>query len=183
MALSLLRLGLSGFIGVSLMVSSLMLPAIGKVNVTTSQLVVSEKLAEPSDELRIRQLTEQWFAAWSPGHASVDWDAMEQLFAQEAGDLLVFDDAGGSVVVLDSWADYRATWEPFMEQFTAWHIEPEGDIQIKVDGGLATTVFTLTGGGVDQSGNTINFRQRGTHIWQRMGNQWVIVHEHLTTDS
>ena len=183
MARALSQLGLSGLMSVSLLMSSLVVPARGSAIVTAPNPIVSEKLAESPDELRIRQLTEQWFEVWSPGRAPVDWDALEQLFTQEPGELLVFDDAGGSVIVLDSWTDYRATWEPFMEQFTEWQIEPEGDIQIKVDGGLATTAFTLTGGGLDQLGNTINFRQRGTHIWQRIDNQWVIVHEHLTTDS
>ncbi|MEM8809682.1 MAG: nuclear transport factor 2 family protein [Cyanobacteria bacterium P01_G01_bin.38] len=131
----------------------------------------------------IRQLTARWFEAWSPGARPIDWDAMGALFSQTPGTLLIFDDAGGTVVVLESWADYRATWEPFMEQFPEWQIEPEGEIRVLLEGDLATTMFTLVGGGVDREGNTVEFRQRATHVWQRIDNQWVIVHEHLTTDS
>ena len=51
MALSLSQLGLSGFIGASLLVSSLVVLALGRINATVSNSVVSEKLAETSDEL------------------------------------------------------------------------------------------------------------------------------------
>lgn len=85
-------------------------------------------------------------------------------------------------MVLESWADYRTTWEPFMEQFSEWQVAPEGKVWVIVDGDLATTTFTLVGGGIDQEGNTVKFRQRGTHVWQRIDDRWVIIHEHLTTD-
>ena len=181
MSRSFLHLGLSGIVSLSLVLSDL-----PKVNVTMAEVVPpasAENQVPKSDEAQIRQLTTQWFAAWSPGRNPMDWDAMGQLFTQTPNELVVFDDAGGSVIVLNSWDDYRATWEPFMAQFSEWQIEPEGDIQVRVAGDLATTVFTLTGGGVDQAGNTTSFRQRGTHIWQRTGDRWAIVHEHLTTDS
>lgn len=179
---SFLRFGLSSLVSTGLVLSALTVPEMARA----AETLLSERtetLTQAADEARIRQLTDQWFAAWSPGRGSVDWDAMGELFVQAPDELLVFDDAGGNVVVLTSWADYRETWEPFMAQFTEWQIEPEGDIQVRVDGDLATTVFTLTGGGVDQEGNAVNFRQRATHIWQRIDGRWFIVHEHLTTDS
>ncbi|MEM9482655.1 MAG: nuclear transport factor 2 family protein [Cyanobacteria bacterium P01_F01_bin.116] len=179
MSRSFLYLGLSGLAGLSLVLSDL--PKADLAMAEVVQPVPTENQMIPSDEAQIRQLTSQWFATWSPGPNPMDWDAMGELFAQS--ELLVFDDAGGRVVVLTSWDDYRATWEPFMAQFSEWQIEPEGDIQVRVAGDLATTVFTLTGGGIDQEGNAISFRQRGTHIWQRTGDRWAIVHEHLTTDS
>ncbi|MEO1295987.1 MAG: nuclear transport factor 2 family protein [Cyanobacteria bacterium J06636_16] len=176
------RSGLLGFAGLGLILGVATVPVAVRAR-SIPDAVVAETSAQSSDEMQIRQLTEQWFAIWSPGREPMDWEAMGELFVQEPGELLVFDDAGGSVVVLNSWADYRATWEPFMEQFSDWRIEPEGEIRVMVDGDLATTVFTLTGGGLDQEGNTVSFRQRGTHIWQRIDDRWVIVHEHLTTDS
>ena len=36
--------------------------------------------------------------------------------------------------------------------------------------------------GMNQSRNVIQLRQRGTHIWQRIDDRWMIVHKHLTTD-
>lgn len=179
MSRSFLYLGLSSVVSLGLVLSDL--PNADVAMAEVIQPAPTENQLPQSDETQIRQLTAQWFAVWSPGRNPMDWNAMGELFAQS--ELLVFDDAGGRVVVLTSWDDYRTTWEPFMAQFSEWQIEPEGDIQIRVDGNLATTVFTLTGGGVDQEGNAISFRQRGTHIWQRTGERWEIVHEHLTTDS
>ncbi len=149
---------------------------------TASPQIAEVSSEEARSEAEIRRLSAQWFAAWSPGRGSVDWEVMGQLFAQGDGRLLVFDDAGGRVVVLESWEEYRATWEPFMEQFPEWQIEPEGEIDTIVSGDLATTAFTLAGGGRDRDGNTVKFRQRGTHVWQRTNGRWAIVREHLTTD-
>lgn len=174
--------GLSRFTSAGLALGILALPVSVQAETASLTSAAIEARNQTSNEARIRQLTEQWFAAWSPGREPMNWEAMGQLFAQEPGDLLVFDDAGGRVVVLSSWEDYRATWEPFMEAFSEWQIDPEGDIRVTVEGDLATTVFTLTGGGLDQAGNAVRFRQYGTHIWQRIGDRWVIVHEHLTTD-
>lgn len=143
----------------------------------------SATVSVTDEEAMIRQLTQQWFQLWSPGKEPMNWEAMSQLFTQDSGNLLVFDDAGGEVVVLESWEDYRNTWEPFMEKLTGWQVEPEGEVRVMVDGGLATTMFTLAGGSFDQQGNAVKFRQRGTHVWQQVDNRWVIVHEHLTTDS
>ncbi|MEO0378275.1 MAG: nuclear transport factor 2 family protein, partial [Cyanobacteria bacterium P01_A01_bin.17] len=123
--------------------------------------IPGQTAAAKDEETTIRQLTQQWFELWSPGKDPMDWEAMGQLFAQDPGELLVFDDAGGKVVVLQSWKDYRTTWEPFMEQFTDWQVKPEGEIRVIVEGDLATTMFTLAGGGIDQEGNAVEFRQRG----------------------
>ncbi|MDJ0705978.1 MAG: nuclear transport factor 2 family protein [Leptolyngbyaceae cyanobacterium MO_188.B28] len=184
MSRSFLRLEITGLVSLILaLVSLAMIPAIGSAEMAPPASAVSANQNQISDDAQIRQLTAQWFAAWSPGGGSMDWDSMGRLFVQEPNQLLVFDDAGDTVAVLNSWEDYRTTWEPFMGQLAEWRIEPEGEIRVMVEGDLATTVFTLTGGGVDQENNTIKFRQHGTHIWRRIEDRWAIVHEHLTTDS
>lgn len=178
---SFFRLCLPGLIALSLALGVLTLPESSRAEEPPAP-AISEAAVRAADEATIRQLTEQWFAAWSPGLGPVNWEAMAQLFVPGAGNLLVFDDAGGRVVVLDSWTDYRKTWEPFMAQFARWQIEPEGDIRVIVAGDLAVATFVLTGGGIDRAGNAIQFRQYGTHVWQRCGDRWAIVREHLTTD-
>ncbi|WP_407895763.1 hypothetical protein [Scytonema sp. NUACC26] len=34
------------------------------------------------------------------------------------------------MVILHSWDDYRRTWQPFMQEFAYWAIQPEGEIQV-----------------------------------------------------
>lgn len=133
---SFFRLCLPGLIALSLALGVLTLPESSRAEEPPAP-AISEAAVRAADEATIRQLTEQWFAAWSPGLGPVNWEAMAQLFVPGAGNLLVFDDAGGRVVVLDSWTDYRKTWEPFMAQFARWQIEPEGDIRVIVAGDLA----------------------------------------------
>lgn len=136
--------------------------------------------SQNSDEATIRQLTEEWFKGWSPGTDKFDIEKLRTLFAQNEGEILVFDNIGASVVILHSWDEYRRTWEPFMEHFSDWAIRPEGEIQVMVDSNLAVTTFTLVASGRYKDGREIAAKQHATHVWRKQTHQWVIVHEHLT---
>ena len=193
MSTSFLRLGFSGLVTLSLAFSGIVIHGMDQADRKLSRASFAQPLtqasdsqtleSQASDQSQILRLTEEWFSSWSPGKGAIDWDKMGRFFAQSPEQLLVFDDAGGSVIVLNSWDEYRNTWEPFMTKFTQLGIEPEGEIRVLVDGNLATTAFTLSGGGIDHEGNSVDFRQRGTHVWRRINGHWMIVHEHLTTDS
>lgn len=103
-----------------------------------------------------------------------------QVFATQPNQILVFDNVKGSVVVLRSLKEYIDTWVPFMQAFSYWEINPEGDIEITVDGNLAVSTFTWVSNGRFKDGNVARIRQHCTHVWRRISNQWRLVHEHLT---
>lgn len=152
-------------------------------------LIVHENASAPvpiaakNYEATIRQLTEQWIKGWSPGAEKFDTEKLRPLFAQGDGELLVFDDIGDRVAVLHSWDEYRQTWEPFMQEFAYWAIQPEGEIQVLVDGEIAVTTFIWVGKGRYKDGREITPRQHATHVWRKRAGRWVIVHEHLTVGS
>lgn len=135
---------------------------------------------QPNDEATIRNLTERWFAAWSPGAAEFTGEALRSLYAQGEGEILVFDDFGGSVVEITSFQDYLDTWVPVMADFATWTITPEDEIEVTVGERLAISSFTWIGTGRLNSGESVHMRQHGTLVWQRRGENWKIIHEHLT---
>lgn len=67
-----------------------------------------------------------------------------------------------------------------MQQFTRWEIAIENNLEISLDGDLATTTFSFAGGGRSKDGQDYKLRQYSTHIWKRMNKRWQLIHEHLT---
>lgn len=67
-----------------------------------------------------------------------------------------------------------------MADFAYWAIAPEGEIDVTAGRDLAVSTFTWVGTGRLESGEPVNMRQHGTLVWKRDGENWQIVHEHLT---
>jgi ketosteroid isomerase-like protein len=132
------------------------------------------------DRQQIEQLTQQWINLWSPKDQPFTGEGFEQVFATEENEILVFDNFDGSVVVLRSLQAYLDTWVPVMQQFSFWEIAIEDNLEILLDGDVATSTFSFTGGGWSKDGTEYKIRQYGTHIWKRIDRHWRLVHEHLT---
>lgn len=103
-----------------------------------------------------------------------------QVFATQPNQILVFDNVTGGVVVLRSLKQYIDTWVPFMQDFSYWEINPEGDIEITVDQDLAVSTFTWVSNGRFEDGKQARIRQHCTHVWRRISSEWRLIHEHLT---
>lgn len=131
-------------------------------------------------ETEIRQLTQQWIAGWSPGAEPLNPDELQPLYAQGENAILVYDDIGDEVAVIRSWNEYVRTWQPFMEQFAYWKIQPEGDIEVKATEDMAMSNFAWVGEGRYRDGREVTPKQYATLVWQKQNGNWVIVHEHLT---
>ncbi len=150
---------------------------------TQNNLTVRPKEANvrrTPDEATIHQLTEEWFEGWSPREAQFTGEQLRPLYAQGDGEILVFDNINGSVVVIRSFRDYLNTWVPMMQGFSYWAIEPEGNIAVTVSGDLAVSTFTGLGTASLHNGEQFQMRQYGTLIWRCRAGTWQIVHEHLT---
>lgn len=131
-------------------------------------------------ETEIRSRLDRWFAAWSPGSAPFDAEALRPLFAE--GPIHVVDDFGDRVVVIESFDGYAATWSPVMAGFTEWRIRPAARPVVQASGDLAAVTFAFLGSGRTLAGEAVRAAQHGTQVWRRQGGRWVIVHEHLTSD-
>jgi ketosteroid isomerase-like protein len=131
-----------------------------------------------SDRIQIEQLTQQWVNLWSPKDKPFTGVGFDRIFAKDK--ILVFDNFDNSVVVLHSLQEYLDTWVPVMQQFVDWEIAIEDNLEIAIDGDLAVTTFSFSGGGRSKDGQDYELRQHGTHMWKRIDRQWRLVHEHLT---
>lgn len=133
-----------------------------------------------SDEKTIQDLTQKWLSGWNIGDQAFDAEVFRPLFSE--GDIEVFDNVQGDVIVLRSVEGYIQTWKPFMEPLTHWSTKLE-DLNIRISGDLAVTTFKLVGTDTrGPDGEHIPFGQYGTHVWENQGEHgWRIVHEHLTS--
>ena len=142
-------------------------------------ILVSQQNSEV--EAAIEELTLDWIEAWSPGAEPFNASQLQPLYAQGDNAILVYDDIGEEVAVIRSWDEYARTWQPFMEQFAYWSIQPEDDIKVRATENMAVSNFVWVGEGRYQDGREITLKQYATLVWQRQDGNWVIVHEHLTT--
>ncbi len=132
------------------------------------------------DEIKIRELTEQWRSLWSPQDKPFTGKGFENIFAVGENEILVFDNFDNGVVVLHSLQEYLDTWIPVMQNFSYWEIQLEDNLTISIEGDLAVTTFSWVGGGKTKDGQEVKAKQYGTHTWKRLNSQWRLVHEHLT---
>lgn len=135
---------------------------------------------QTADKAKIRELTEQWRMIWSPKDKPFTGDSFKNIFATGENEILVFDNFDNSVVVLHSLQEYLDTWIPVMQNFSYWEIQLEDNLTISIDGDLAVTTFSWTGGGRTKDEKKVKARQYGTHTWKRFNDEWRLVHEHLT---
>lgn len=143
-------------------------------------MTTTTKTQQAIDKAKIRDLTEQWRAIWSPKDKTFTGKGFENIFATGNNEILVFDNFDNGVVVLHSLQEYLDTWIPVMENFSYWEIQLEDNFTISIDGDLAITTFSWVGGGKSKDGQEVKVRQYGTHTWKRLNDEWRLVHEHLT---
>ena len=151
-----------------------------QVNTQGDRVLLSQQNSEV--KAAIEQLTLDWIDGWSPGAKPFDTSALQPLYAQGENALLVYDDIGEEVAVIRSWDEYAQTWQPFMEQFAYWSIQPEGEIEITAASeDMVVSNFVYIGEARDRDGKKITPKQYATLVWQKQDGNWVIVHEHLTS--
>ena len=150
-----------------------------QANIQVSQILLSQQDSEV--ETTIEQLTLDWIDGWSPGAEPFDTSKLQPLYAQGENAILVYDDIGEEVAVIRSWDEYARRWQPFMEQFAYWSIQPEGEIEITAASeDMAVSNFAWVGEARYRDGREITPKQYATLVWQKQDGNWVIVHEHLT---
>ncbi len=129
----------------------------------------------------LEQQIDTWVAGWNIGEKPFNAEVFRDVFAAGPGEIAVFDNVEGDVVVLDSVDAYVETWTPFMAPMSVWSIKLE-DLNIRVHGDMAVKTFRIVGTDTrDQNGAPVPFGQYGTHVWTHSNETgWRIVHEHLT---
>ncbi|MGL5807230.1 YybH family protein [Chroococcidiopsis sp.] len=134
-----------------------------------------------NDEIEIKNLTQKWFDIWSQKEKPFTGKGLEEVFASKAGEMLVYDDFDGDVKIIRSVREYIDTWIPVMqEQFSYHEIQPEGEIDLKIDDSMALSTFIWVSKSKLKNGTDISIRQYATHVWKKIDGRWCLIHEHLT---
>lgn len=134
------------------------------------------------DRVEIQQKLERWRMLFSPGEQRFSFTGYENLYIN-TDELIVFDSyaPAGYNREIQGWDNYKALWERYIPiDFPNWKITRLNITRIEVQGDLAWSTLSFAGRGV-KDGKEYVGGQHGTHVWKRIGEEWRIVHEHLTT--
>lgn len=120
-----------------------------------------------------RSLPQKVWDAWS----TLDPSNAAKFYVKEPNH--VFYDL--SPVKYDGWAAYDAGVRKIFANTKSLTGKVNNDLRIHDHGGPFTwTAATIDLKMADKSGKETNTTARWTAIWEKMGNDWVIVHEHVS---
>lgn len=128
--------------------------------------------AQPGD---LVPLVTNYWQAWEKGP-----DAAAPLYAKDAE--LVFYDL--EPLKYTSWAQYQAGVGPnILAKFESLKFTVNDDVTSTLRGNVGWTTATVRGDGTLKGGSPVHVVIRHTAIWEKRGNTWVIVHEHVSVPS
>ena len=130
------------------------------------------------EEIRLR--IEEMFTAWSPGegtfsaeHISGFYDQTERYFA--------FDTLMPTTSIMKGWQSFADNWEMAITKLNNFQCELKEIIFLEVRAGVAWTGLRLAVSAVEiETGKRLDTTQQVTLIWERQGETWRVIHEHLS---
>ncbi len=129
--------------------------------------------AQGPDDLK--PLVQPYWQAWQAGPGQA-----EPLYAKDAD--LVFYDLEPVKYVGST--QYRTGVVPnILAKFASIAFTVNDDVKTTRRGNFAWTSATVKGDGMLKAGGPVHVTIRHTAIWERRGNEWQIVHEHVSVPS
>ena len=130
--------------------------------------------ARQAGDAEFRKLIAAYYADWS----KLSTEAPSKYYAKDA-DLIFFDIAP---MKYTSWKEYSAgVQKNFFDNATSATLTPNmNDLKITRRGNVAWTTLTFHLSVAQKSGGPMELDARHTAIWERRGNRWLIVHEHVS---
>jgi ketosteroid isomerase-like protein len=103
-----------------------------------------------------------------------DLAALDVIWAQDGG-VTVLHPPSKAVIV--GWAAVRKSWEGAFANFPEMFVEMK-DPHVRVAGNMALVTGTETFRGKRPNGDVVEFMAPTTNIYERRGDQWLLVHHH-----
>jgi len=127
-----------------------------------------------SEQSTFQKLIADYCAAWSSGNP----DNAARFYAKDSS-LVFYDVAPFSY---HGWKDYDqgVRKEFFNDNFESATLTPGKDLKVTRRGTIAWTTVSIHLSEKTKDGKGLETDLRYTGIWERRGNAWVIVHEHLS---
>lgn len=136
---------------------------------------VSAPRAAAAGAIDLKPQVIKYWQAWQKGP-----DAAAPLYAKDAD--LVFYDL--EPLKYTGWNEYKAGVGPnILVKFDNVAFTVNNDVKTTARGNIAWTSATVKGDGALTGGKPIHVVIRHTAIWEKLGNDWLIVHEHVSVPS
>lgn len=125
----------------------------------------------------LRRQLDRWRELYSYGDKPFSFDGFEDLYVNDDS-LTALDSFAPKDTYLRGWANYRALWEPLINQnFTGQVINRFDVLRVEVSGDMALTAH-LMWFDAKRDGKPFSTSQAFTHVWRKLDGEWRIVHEH-----
>lgn len=136
-------------------------------------------MKETLQEAVIRERVNDWIAAFSPGNKPFDFSVLDDLYWQDE-QLLAFDTLSPQTTCIQGWQTFEAIWKAFMAALAQWQIELLGDLRILVADKIAVSASIWHGAGTNAAGESVDITAHATQVWEKRGEEWRIIHEHIS---
>lgn len=148
------------------------IPALFAACVSAASMVGHVNAASVDD---LRPMETRYWQAWEKGP-----DAAAPLYAKDAD--LVFYDLEPLKYV--GWNAYKAGVVPnILSKFDRVRFTVNDDVRATVRGRISWTSATVDADGVLKGGSGVHVVIRHTAVWEKRGDTWLIVHEHVSVPS
>lgn len=135
-------------------------------------------------EEEVRAATQRYLEIWSyTEDEGVDGLAeLSDIFAEGPDAFVTIDNFGDQVTVTRNFDEYIGTFQPMMAENIAFQeVTTVGPIDVIAAEDFAVSTFVLRGVGETTGGETWDFRQAATFVWEKQEGRCRLVREHLTT--
>ncbi|HVO58922.1 MAG TPA: nuclear transport factor 2 family protein [Dongiaceae bacterium] len=126
-----------------------------------------------AEDATFRKLIDAYCTAWSSGNL----DNAAKFYAKDDG--LVFYDV--APFAYRGWKDYYVgAKKQFIDQVSSAKLTAGKDLRVTRRGVIAWTTVPMHLSMTGKDGKTSELELRYTGIWERRGNSWLLVHEHVS---
>ena len=133
-----------------------------------------EKTAE------FRKLLIDYYAAWSiPDDKAWSIAAAEKFY--QRNDRMFGFDLNPPAEGFQGWAAYQRELTKIMSNYAKFRVMLGDRLAIYRNGNVVWTVSTFDITGMLKNGSPIGGSGRNTLVWERIGDRWLIAHEHIST--
>jgi ketosteroid isomerase-like protein len=154
--------------------SSLDQPNRAEAQQQTNQIVSVQETEE------FRKLLIDYYAAWSIP-TNKPWNiTMAEKFYQRNDRMFGFD-FNPPAEGFQGWEAYKRELTAIMSKYSQFAVTLGDRFLVYQNGNVVWTVSTFNIRGTLKNGSPISGSGRNTLVWERVGNQWLIAHEHVST--
>lgn len=129
---------------------------------------------------QFRQLLIDYYAAWSiPDRQPWSIAAAEQ-FYQHTDRLFGFD-FNPPAEGFQGWEAYKRELTKIISNYSKFRVTLGDRFKVYRNGNVVWTVSTFEIAGTLKNGSPLGGSGRNTLVWERIGDRWLIAHEHIST--